>query len=373
MNGRLYDPVVGRMLSSDNYVQDATSTQSYNRYSYALNNPLKYRDPSGEFIWIPIIIGATIGAYSGWQIGEAKGATGWKMAGYILGGAAIGGVSGYAGGAVAGSISAGIGGVGGGMIGTTIGGGVAGGINGFGMAAISGGNVGQGFVNGAISGLAAGAVGAGLGAIAPGFSNASLAGRYAGKALYAGLTGAAVAGAGKFAGDLADNGRIDLSGNDYLRGMGFGAAMGAGISLGYSAYDYATCDRFSPADKVALLNREFNTNVLQYDPNDPTYGGYSWGDNDIKLGDAALANRAIARNTVANEFQHYNDYHNGLAFNRNYLEQRAHLLDMRLAPSQGLPGRYWTESRSVLRTHYGYPGPYPNTYGPGQLWFNIFR
>jgi RHS repeat-associated protein len=48
MNGRLYDPVVGRMLSPDNFVQDPFSTQSYNRYSYVLNNPLKYTDPSGE-------------------------------------------------------------------------------------------------------------------------------------------------------------------------------------------------------------------------------------------------------------------------------------------------------------------------------------
>ncbi len=49
MNGRLYDPTICRMLSPDNYVQDPTSTQSYNRYSYVLNNPLKYTDPSG---WI---------------------------------------------------------------------------------------------------------------------------------------------------------------------------------------------------------------------------------------------------------------------------------------------------------------------------------
>lgn len=50
MNGRLYDPVVGRMLSPDNYVQNPDFTQSYNRYSYVWNNPLKYTDPSGEFI-----------------------------------------------------------------------------------------------------------------------------------------------------------------------------------------------------------------------------------------------------------------------------------------------------------------------------------
>ncbi|MGC9342620.1 MAG: RHS repeat domain-containing protein [Bacteroidales bacterium] len=48
MNGRLYDPVVGRFLSADNYVQAPGFSQSYNRYSYALNNPLKYADPTGE-------------------------------------------------------------------------------------------------------------------------------------------------------------------------------------------------------------------------------------------------------------------------------------------------------------------------------------
>ena len=45
----MYDAVVGRMLSADRYVQDATNSQAYNRYSYVLNNPLKYTDPSG---WI---------------------------------------------------------------------------------------------------------------------------------------------------------------------------------------------------------------------------------------------------------------------------------------------------------------------------------
>jgi len=47
MNGRLYDPIVGRMLSPDIYVQDPTYSPSYNRYSYVNNNPLKYTDPSG--------------------------------------------------------------------------------------------------------------------------------------------------------------------------------------------------------------------------------------------------------------------------------------------------------------------------------------
>jgi len=50
MNGRLYDPVLGRFLSPDPYIADPSFTQSYNRYSYVLNNPLKYNDPTGEWI-----------------------------------------------------------------------------------------------------------------------------------------------------------------------------------------------------------------------------------------------------------------------------------------------------------------------------------
>jgi RHS repeat-associated protein len=48
MNGRLYDAKLHRFLQPDNYVQDPSNTQNYNRYGYVLNNPLKYIDPSGE-------------------------------------------------------------------------------------------------------------------------------------------------------------------------------------------------------------------------------------------------------------------------------------------------------------------------------------
>jgi len=47
MNGRVYDPWLGRFLSPDPFVQSPGYSQSYNRYSYCLNNPLKYTDPSG--------------------------------------------------------------------------------------------------------------------------------------------------------------------------------------------------------------------------------------------------------------------------------------------------------------------------------------
>lgn len=47
MNGRMYDPTLGRFLSPDIIVQNPKNSQSFNRYSYCLNNPLKYTDPSG--------------------------------------------------------------------------------------------------------------------------------------------------------------------------------------------------------------------------------------------------------------------------------------------------------------------------------------
>lgn len=47
MNGRVYDQTIGRFLSADPFVPDPGFTQSFNRYSYVYNNPLRYADPSG--------------------------------------------------------------------------------------------------------------------------------------------------------------------------------------------------------------------------------------------------------------------------------------------------------------------------------------
>ena len=47
MNGRLYDPAVGRFVSADPTVQYASEMQNYNRYSYIDNNPLSAVDMSG--------------------------------------------------------------------------------------------------------------------------------------------------------------------------------------------------------------------------------------------------------------------------------------------------------------------------------------
>ncbi len=50
MNGRIYDPSIGRFISPDPFVQDRFDPQNLNRYTYVLNNPLVNVDPSGFFL-----------------------------------------------------------------------------------------------------------------------------------------------------------------------------------------------------------------------------------------------------------------------------------------------------------------------------------
>ncbi|MCK9453426.1 MAG: RHS repeat-associated core domain-containing protein [Bacteroidales bacterium] len=56
MNGRVYDPFLARFLSPDPQLQSPEYSQNYNRYSYAWNNPLKYTDPSGEFVFTALAL-----------------------------------------------------------------------------------------------------------------------------------------------------------------------------------------------------------------------------------------------------------------------------------------------------------------------------
>ena len=48
MRARFYLPGLGRFASADTIVPDPASPQSYNRFAYALGNPLKFTDPSGH-------------------------------------------------------------------------------------------------------------------------------------------------------------------------------------------------------------------------------------------------------------------------------------------------------------------------------------
>jgi RHS repeat-associated protein len=47
MNGRTYDPLLGRFMQPDPFVQNPDNLQSYERYTYCNNTPLTCTDPSG--------------------------------------------------------------------------------------------------------------------------------------------------------------------------------------------------------------------------------------------------------------------------------------------------------------------------------------
>ncbi|WP_375757800.1 RHS repeat-associated core domain-containing protein [Corallococcus exercitus] len=67
MRGRIYDPRLGRFLSTDPVVVDMGRSQAFNAYAYVLNNPMKYTDPTGMY---PQYVSTT---YSGSSIGLGVG------------------------------------------------------------------------------------------------------------------------------------------------------------------------------------------------------------------------------------------------------------------------------------------------------------
>jgi RHS repeat-associated protein len=52
MHQRYYSPGLARFVSVDPVLGSTGSSQSWNRYSYAANNPLKFVDPNGEDIYL---------------------------------------------------------------------------------------------------------------------------------------------------------------------------------------------------------------------------------------------------------------------------------------------------------------------------------
>ncbi len=67
MNGRIFDPLIGRFMSADPFIQAPGNLQSYNRYAYVLNNPLAFTDPSGYFSLknlFKVAVGVVIAVYA---------------------------------------------------------------------------------------------------------------------------------------------------------------------------------------------------------------------------------------------------------------------------------------------------------------------
>ena len=61
MQQRYYDPTIGRFMSVDPVAINPDDPRTFNRYSYAANNPYKYTDPNGEifvFALAPLVLKA---------------------------------------------------------------------------------------------------------------------------------------------------------------------------------------------------------------------------------------------------------------------------------------------------------------------------
>jgi hypothetical protein len=178
MNGRVYDPTIGRFLSADPIIQTIQLSQAINPFSYVMNMPLMLTDPSGlswlsklfhsivSFVkkWISVIVNvALLVAFpymAPWISSLISSAIAVAVNGGTIGSFAIGFVAGLVGGKLGGQITGGLTKAIGArtlakaVLSGAVSGAVAGGIS----STIMGGSFWQGFAAGALGG----ALGAGL-------------------------------------------------------------------------------------------------------------------------------------------------------------------------------------------------------------------
>ena len=177
MNARLYDPMTGRFLSPDPYVQAPDFSQAFNRFSYCWNNPLRYVDEDGE--WIHILIGAIIGGIANLVSNWKQADNFWEGLGYFAAGAAVGAGSAALGGWTAGAVkAAGIitGGAIGGVIGAASGAATNVALNGLNNV-IGGQNFWNNWKQSAITGAISGAISGAIGGARKGFQLAKEGGK----------------------------------------------------------------------------------------------------------------------------------------------------------------------------------------------------
>ncbi len=179
MNGRIYDSQLGRFLQADPFIQAPKNSQSYNRYSYVLNNPLSYTDPSGylfsglkkfvkkywktalaiaaSYVTFGLATGAwSFSAISNLSIGAMIG--GGAAAGFVSGAITTGSFKGALTGALSGAVFGAIGGARLGGWETFALSGISGGI----MSELQQGKFGHGFVSAGLGAATGGMVGKGV-------------------------------------------------------------------------------------------------------------------------------------------------------------------------------------------------------------------
>ena len=106
--GRIFDCVFARFLNPDPFIQDPYNIQNLNRYSYGLNNPFKYNDPSGfsvesffkkiinpKFLFAVVAAVATAGLLAPVAAGIAAGVTSTAIGASVVSGAIVGSGTGF--------------------------------------------------------------------------------------------------------------------------------------------------------------------------------------------------------------------------------------------------------------------------------------
>ncbi|RNF85293.1 hypothetical protein EER27_05890 [Lysobacter psychrotolerans] len=113
MNGRIYDPDLGRFLQPDPVIQAPNSAQSWNAYTYVFNNPLRYTDPTGmigieERQWAATAF-AIVYTYFTWDLQGGAAIAAAAAGGFVSGSIATGSWDGGIRGAFTAGLTAGIG------------------------------------------------------------------------------------------------------------------------------------------------------------------------------------------------------------------------------------------------------------------------
>jgi uncharacterized protein (TIGR02594 family) len=218
MNGRVYDPMTAIFFSPDPLVQSTGDWMNYNRYTYCLNNPFRYTDPSGNFFIVDdvvvdaMIIAAIISAvaYTASVALSPGGFTNWNFC-------RLGLATGE--GAIAGACTAGIG---------DLFGAVGGAGGELADAGINLGSVGNELARAAVHGLSNGLLNSAFGGdFAQGFASGAL-GSLGGSAFQAfgGEAAKSFIGTVAFSSVSGGLGSV-LSGGDFWKGAAIGAIVGA--------------------------------------------------------------------------------------------------------------------------------------------------
>ncbi len=325
LNARLYDPLLGRFLSCDNYVQNPGSAQNYNRYSYCFNNPLTNTDANGNFIFSTFLgpFGAMIDAAC-WAAVIDVGVQAVKIASGMR----------------------------------------------------------QNFSWSELGGTFAGAfVGASMGL----YSSEAIFGetkdlltKYIYKALWSSSIAAVSAGVGaKVSSYLNDE---NMTNDQFWNTVSQSVFTAFGISVINSTYNYFDWDQYTPEQKIAILQKYHpDVTMVSVSSHKAAYAYTYWNrDDKIYFGELSLEGRAIAENSLEHEYSHILDYraYPGLVYtlaNHYASEYRAHLLDLNLTSSQLLPYRYWFESKNILFWNYHYSGSIPNSLRWHNILFNIIN